>query len=189
MIKGMRAAARLFCSLIIIDASSVLPTQAAGKDDAVYSDLVRRVKNGDFTVDFRALRFACLKSDLCQPRGSKQDLGELQQATRDHQFQKVLEVAKKMIDEGFVNIEAQSAASGAYGELRDPGKAKFHLDVATALMRSILASGNGKTKATAFEVIVGREVEIALQILGLPTSTTSVRYPQNIIQDGAHRYV
>jgi hypothetical protein len=56
----------------------------------------------------------------------------------------------------------------AYEAIHDAAKSKFHLDVTAALLRSILLSGDGNTKETAYEVISDREEYSTLAAKGLP---------------------
>jgi hypothetical protein len=97
-----------------------------------------------------------------------------------------VEIAERLISQGFVNIEAHADCVKAYEAIHDAAKSKFHLDVATALMRSILDSGDGKAKETAFEVISDREEYATLVALGLPYSGSGVS--TSAIEDGGHRY-
>ena len=149
----------------------------AEQDDIVYQKLVQRVEGRDFTVDFRALRLACIRSSQCEPRATKTDLAAMNRAALDADFQKTIEVAERLIRQGFVNAEAHATCAAAYLAIHDPAESKFHMDVATALIRSILASGDGKTKEAAYEVISDREEYFALTALGLPylSSGDSVR--------------
>ena len=59
-------------------------------------------------------------------------------------------LADELIEKGLVNIEAHVISSQAYAALKKPEKAQFHHDVAAALLHSILSTGDGKTKETAF---------------------------------------
>lgn len=157
-----------------------------GLNGADYQTLVRRVEAGDFTVDFRALRLACMKSTQCEPRATKADLTALSLAESEHQFAKVVEIAERLTLQGFVNLEAHADCAKAYGAIHDAGKSKFHLDVATALLRSILFSGDGKTKETAFEVISDREEYSTLVARGLPYRGSGVS--TSTVEEGGHRY-
>jgi hypothetical protein len=67
------------------------------------------------------------------------------------------DLAERLIDEGFVNMEVHADCVAIYKELNQPEKSQFHLNVMTGLMRSIMGSGDGKTKETAYEVICTRE--------------------------------
>lgn len=159
----------------------------ATADDIVYRDLTKRVKAGDFGVDFRALRLACIKSSYCSPRGKPEDLAALGRAEAEHQYDKAVVIAESMIDQGFVNIEVHASCANAYAKLNKPELAKFHRDVTTALMRSILNSGDGKSKETAFEVICTREEYVILSSRGLPYYGSAVTSFRELV-DGRHKY-
>jgi hypothetical protein len=155
--------------------------------DDTYGTLVKRVKAGDFLVDFRALRLACMESTACYPRAKPEDLASLSRVEAAGQYNKAVALTEQMIDEGFVNIEAHASCASAYAKLNKPEKAQFHRDVAAALLRSILTSGDGKGAKTAFEVISDREEYVVLSSRGLPhygSAVTSFRE----FSDGRHKY-
>src|ERR1035441_4872635 len=190
--KKYQSACKDIIESVVIDPRVAIPISpaksfvAAGQEGTDYRTLVQRVQGGDFTIDFRSLRLACMKSTECQPRGTKADLGAISRAENEHQFAKAVEIAERLISQGFVNIEAHADCVKAYEAIHDAAKSKFHLDVATALMRSILDSGDGKAKETAFEVISDREEYATLVALGLPYSGSGVS--TSAIEDGGHRY-
>jgi uncharacterized protein DUF4919 len=161
-------------------------TFGADNDDVAYRALVQRVEAGDFTVDFRALRMACVKSTLCEPRGSKADLHLLNDAVSARDSARVIEVGERLINQGFVNIEAHATLVNAYMQMHDAKKSQFHLQVTTALIHSILDSGDGKTKETAYRVISDREEYATLSSLGLPYFGPNVSYAA--IKEGGHGY-
>jgi hypothetical protein len=179
-------------SRILIVASglslSVSLATAGEQDDVTYQALVQRVKGGDLSIDFRLLRLACVRSSLCEPRGTKADLGAMRRAVADHQPSKVVEIDERLIEQGYVNLEAHATAVQAYIQLNESAKAKFHLDVATALMRSIISTGDGKNKESAFEVICDREEYEVLTFLGLPYVGSGVVASVHTGQDGSHTY-
>jgi hypothetical protein len=159
----------------------------AQQQSATYRDLVERVQSGDFSIDFRALRMACMQASDCAPRGSKADLGAMIQAEKDGQYERAAEVAEKLIAEGFVNVEAHASASADYAKLGDVSRAKFHLDVVSGLVRSILDSGDGLTRTTAFEIVCDREIYVTLTAVGMPYLGPGVTY-SNILDYGGHKY-
>ena len=146
----------------------------------------RRVEAGDFTVDFRTLRLTCMESAQCEPTATKADLGAINQAERDDDFAKVVEITERLVRKGFVNLEAHADSVKAYEAIKDSARSKFHLDVAGALLRSILFSGDGKTKETAFEVIADREEILTLAAKRLPYSGSGVS--TSAIEERGHRY-
>jgi Domain of unknown function (DUF4919) len=154
----------------------------AEADDITYRTLLERAKGGDFTVDFRALRLACMKASHCEPRGSRADLTAMS-AEDPH---KVVEVAEKLIEDGFVNLEAHATAAGAYAKLNDSEKAKAHFAITLELLRSIMATRDGKTKESAYEVICDREEYSVLSALGLPYLPPAASMTP--VKDGTHSY-
>lgn len=150
--------------------SPLVPTTAAevSPGDSQFKDLVTRATAGDLSIDFRALRFACLKSSHCDPRGDTEKLALMRRAMQAKEYDKAANASEALIAQGFVNIEAHVIAAQAYAGLNRPEKAKFHHDIAAALIRSILTTGDGKTKETAFEVIDTTEEHIVMAVLGLP---------------------
>jgi hypothetical protein len=166
---------------------SALHAMAGEQDDVTYQALVGRVKGGDLSIDFRSLRLACIRSNLCEPRGTKADLALMNRAVADHEPRSVVEVAERLIEKGYVNMEAHATAVQAYTQLNESAKAKFHLDVTVALLRSIMSSGDGKSKESAFEVICDREEYYMLTTLGLPYLGSEVA-SAHVVQDGPHTY-
>jgi hypothetical protein len=158
----------------------------AEQDDALYRALVQRVEAGDLTIDFRSLRMACVRSSLCEPRATKAGLAAMNRAVSDREYDKVVEIGERLIRSGFVNIEAHATSASANVELHDSVRDKFHLDVTTALIRSILSSGDGKTKESAFEVICDREEYVTLTALGQPYLGPEVSF--STVESGAHHY-
>lgn len=160
--------------------------RGAQDDDAIYQSLVNRVKGGDFTVDFRALRLACIKSRACQPRGTMAVLIAMNAAHEQGDVAAETRWAELLVEHGFVNGEAHATLAALYAKANEPVKAKFHLDVTAALLRSILSSGDGKTKETAFAVIADREEYAALTAIGLPYTGGSVSPFR--FQEGGHHF-
>src|SRR5580698_3216726 len=105
----IRTAFRWLLILFVVCALKVpFSAMCAEQDDAVYRALVQRVEGGDFTIDFRSLRMACVRSSLCEPRGTKADLGALNRAEQDREYEKVVEIAEQIINRGFVNLEVHA---------------------------------------------------------------------------------
>lgn len=151
-------------------AVAVLTTALAGaeKSDRAYLELVKKANTGDASVDFRALRLACAKADKCDAKGDSKDLIAMRRASQSHDYKEAAKIGEKLIADGFPNIEAHAICADAYEALNDPEKAKFHQAVTSGLIRSIMTTGDGKSKESAFEVIGTQEEHIVLSVLGLP---------------------
>jgi hypothetical protein len=160
-----------------------IPSLAAEKDDSAYRDLVKKVTGGDLLIDFRALRLACLKASSCDARGDLENVTSMHVFLHEKQYDKAAKAADALIEKGFVNIEAHVISSQAYMALNQPEKAQFHHDVAAGLLHSILSTGDGKTKESAFEVIGTFEEHVVMAVLGLPPLG-----PQALIPGKPHSY-
>ena len=150
---------------------------------ATYDDLAKRASAGDLSIDFQALRFACLKAKSCDAEGDRKQLVAGRKAMQEKDYASAAKIAEGMIANGFPNIEAQALAARAYAALNDGEKAKFHHDVTSALIQSILHSGDGKSKETAFAVINVHEEYIVMSVLGLPPMGS-----QSLISGKPHSY-
>jgi hypothetical protein len=156
---------------------------SADNDELAYQSAVDRVKAGDLSIDWRGLRFACLKAPSCQPRASKADLAVLNATSK---LEDKLQLALKMIDQGFANIEAHADASGIYKALGKSTEADREYAIVLAFMRSIFDQHDGKSKETALEVITGREEYVVVSSRGFPYYGPRVKTSQ--FRDGPHRY-
>jgi hypothetical protein len=120
--------------------------------------LLERVKAGDLSVDFRALRMACARSNICEVRATPEELAELARAGTEQRQTDVVEICVRLISHGFVNLEAHIACAQADTVLNRPDQAKSHMDIMTALFQSVLTADDGTTEDTAYEVISVGEV-------------------------------
>lgn len=166
---------------------SELLAMSPEKADATYRDLVALVKGGDMLIDFRTLRFACVKSNHCDPAGTVEDHLAVNHAATAGQSKRVAELSESLIERGFANLEAHASCAGVYTQLHEMEKAKFHIDVATGLLRSILDAGDGKTEETALEVISRREEYAVMASLGLEYSGPAV-VSSAVVAGGPRQY-
>jgi len=148
----------------------MLTTALAGaqKPDDLYLELLKKIKAGDLSIDWRALRLACAKADHCNAKGDGSDLIAMRRANQSHDYKAAVKSAEKLIAAGYPNIEAHAVCATAYQALNEPEKAQLHQSITSALIRSIMNTGDGNTKETAFEVAGTQEEHIVLAVLGLP---------------------
>ncbi len=169
--------------LAVVAALIMLAAAAAAQNpDATYAELVKKAQAGDSSVDFRALRLACADAKKCDAT-DRDDLVAMRKASQAKDYKKAAKLAEKSIERGFPNIEAHATAAEAYKALKETDKAEFHHAITGALIRSIMKTGDGKTKETAFEVISVDEEHIVLNVLGLP-----VFGRQSLISGKPHSY-
>jgi hypothetical protein len=169
--------------VVVAITSLTAPLAGAEKPNAVYLELVKRANSGDASVDFRELRLACAQADNCDAKGESKDLIAMRRAIQSRNYKEAAKIGEKLIADGFPNIEAHAICADAYRALNDPEKAKFHQTITSGLIRSIMITGDGKSKESAFEVIGTHEEHIVLSVLGLPAFGT-----QALIAGKPHSY-
>ena len=140
---------------------------SAGKGE--YAELVARMKSGETQVDYRALREAYAASPGYDPYAMKVQamIGMMVDAANAGDCDKALDLAKRITDIDFVQIDAHTVADFCYHQRKDAKRAAFHHAVALGLLRSIAASGDGKSPASAFVVVSMDEEYAMIHTLGL----------------------
>jgi hypothetical protein len=148
-----------------------------------YASLLEKVKKSDRAADFTGLRMAYFDSP---PANSKEADPKVIQAMfaalSDKKYDKVIESGQQVLNGCFVNIDAHIALAAAYQGKKDANKEKFHAWVADGLMKSIVSSGDGKSKATAWTVISTDEEYVILRSFGLTPGT------QSLLSENGHYY-
>jgi hypothetical protein len=144
----------------------VLP---ADKDE--YSALVARAATGDQSVDFRALRFAFLKSAARRRMGGRWGTADLQKelfaAMDAGDAQRVRDLAEKIISADYTNMWGHKGLRQACEKLNDAVCAEREHFVEFGLLTSITHSGDGKTCKTGWEVATVAEEYFVLAMMGV----------------------
>lgn len=134
-------------------------------------------------MDFRELRMAYTEtSDYSPYGGDRETRQKMFAALKANEFAQALESAEKILAKNFVEINAQFAAYVANRELGKTDKATFHKFMFDGLIKSITASGDGKTAETAFVVISTDEEYVLFNFLGLRATN------QSLIAQNGHSY-
>jgi hypothetical protein len=139
----------------------------ADNDD--YAKLVARAAARDKTVDFRAMRFAYLKSAARQRaggRGGEDVMAEqMLAAAKERDDTKVRAAAESLLSVNYVDLRGQAFLSMACQRLHDASCAAQADFVTRGLARSIFDSGDGKTCQTGWEVAAIDEEYFVLNVL------------------------
>lgn len=151
---------------------------------ASYDELLAQAKRGDPATDYQALRYAFAASPAYQPYGGpamalKQPMFE---ALRAGDCAKATALAAKILDIVYVNIDAHIIGDLCDRRLNRIADADAHRRAAQGLLRSILASGDGKAPATAYVVIGVDEEYSLLAALGYRTEH------QSLVREAGHSY-
>src|SRR5262249_54142762 len=128
-------------------ASGATPQIVLPHDGDEYSKLVARAAAHDKSVDFRALRFAWLKS--AARRHDKADHTALKDAllaaVKADDDRRVRDVAVKMVSANYTDMFGHKFLRQACAQLHDDACAEQGHFVEFGLLKSIVATGDGKT--------------------------------------------
>lgn len=155
----------LFVSAFVTLWGSVALAQPSSAE--TYPTLLAKVKNGDTSIDFKALRIAYTKTPLYSPYGEDDNTALMFRALNEKAYSKVLEYARLIHEKNFTDMDAHFASRIACGELGDQKCYEFHRTALVNLIDSIMNSGNGATPESALQVITTREEYIILNVLQL----------------------
>jgi len=158
---------------------------AAHKDStADYKSLVERARNGDQTVDFRRLRLAYADSEAYDNAPDtdpqKKAMGK---ALKEKDFHAAIKNADKVLESDYADMEAHYVESVAYRELNRTDLSDIHNFIYRALLKSITASGDGKSLETAFQVIQVHEEYVLLRSMGV-----GLPKQQSLVESKGHSY-
>ena len=164
----------LFCvGIVCLFALPTVYARQGAKPD--YSSLLEKVKKSDRAADFTALRMAYFDNPPAESKeADPKVIQAMFAALSDKKYDKVIESGQLILNGSYVNIDAHIALAAAYQGKKDANKEKFHAWVADGLIKSIVNSGDGKSKATAWTVISTDEEYVILRSFGLTPGTQSL---------------
>lgn len=145
----------------------------AVKDGTDYYALLKRLKNGDTSVNFTALRYAYTKTLEYAPY-NRTDKKAMFEALNNREFEKAAQHAQSILEKNYLDLDAHFISRIAYKETGNAEKQKFHSSVVKGLLDSIYDSGNGQTPETAFVVIDTEEEYFFLRIYGYNVMKSSL---------------
>jgi hypothetical protein len=90
------------------------------------------------------------------------------------QYHEAISTADSILSENFVDINAHLYCGYAYRQIKDTTKADFHYSIYEELIKSISASGDGRSPGTAFIVITTKEEYAFIDALGLDHTQQSL---------------
>ena len=167
-------------------------TLPAGTD--AYAQLVARAAKGDKAVDFHALRIAYLTS-AARAAENAPDISQLKEAmvraidavaadrdaaaiARDNEAVRTL--AAQVLSRRWIDIDVHAVMTTACDLLKNKDCSDESEFVVDGLMKSILASGDGKSCAKGWEVISAREEYVVMAMEDADVKRS------DFVQDGGH---
>jgi Domain of unknown function (DUF4919) len=158
-------------------------TAEQAKKDAAYEALLKKLKGGDRTVDFKELRMAYADSSGYNPYGGDREARQAMfAAVNAKQWDEALKQSAKILEKNYVDLNAQFVAAVANHEKAVADQADFHRFIVRGLFDSITNSGDGKSADKSFVVISTDEEYALLNFLGLRP------LGQALLNVGGHSY-
>jgi hypothetical protein len=153
---------RLWLGLSLVVLGALAPRAAyPATAQPTYESLLERAQRGDPETDFTALRMA-YAARLGKAVAADSALRDkMFAALHEDRWAAVIETGNQVLAQNYLDIDAHMFVAYAFEKSRQPEKAAPHRTVGDGLMRSILASGNGRSFETAF-VVISVEEEYAV---------------------------
>lgn len=145
---------------------SAQPTQQPA-EKTKYDVLLEKVKQKDPSVNFTELRLAFYESPNYNPYAPMLTYRPMNAALNQKNYEEALKIAEAVLAKNFVEINAHMTAQIAYQETGKAERAQFHKFMVDGLLNSIKSNVDGKSVATAFEVISINEEYGLVRSLGL----------------------
>lgn len=180
----MRRLNPFLATLLLLVALHGLAFGQNGPKETGYEALVNKLKSGDRSVNFRALRLAYADSPASTTGpDTDPDKKAMSQALNKNDFAAAIRHADVVLASNYVDMDAHFAEYIACRELKEVDKAEFHKFVLQGLLKSITDSGDGKTPETAYQVIDVHEEYVLLHFMrvALPES-------QSYLHKNGHAY-
>lgn len=143
------------------------PTTTAMPAKGKLDQLIDKAKKLDRTLDFTELRIAFYESENYNPHTPMMTYRPLYGALGQKNFTEAIKIAESVLEKNIVEVNAHMVAQVAYQETGNAERGQFHKFMADGLLNSIKSKGDGKSPATAFEVISINEEYGLLRSIGL----------------------
>jgi hypothetical protein len=136
-------------------------------EDSAYLELVVEALRSPDSVDYTPIRHAYTRTSFCTPTiGDADMMTAMRKAYNEQRYDDVILYGEKIVKGHFVNSRAHMTLDMSYEKIGEQEKASFYYLIAYGLVQSILASGNGKSPETAYQVIAVLEEYVITDVLG-----------------------
>jgi Domain of unknown function (DUF4919) len=149
-------------------------TTAKKMTAADYEAMVKKVRDGDMSVDFQDMRLAFTETKQYSPYGGTTERTEMFSALREKNYEQALSLAEKRMKDYFIDLHAQYVAAVASKQLNKTEKAEFHAKVFKKMMDDIFKHGDGLTAKTAILAIGVPEQYFIMDYLGFQRVSKSL---------------
>jgi hypothetical protein len=173
MMKMIRLLAAVPVLLVPIASGHSQDTKAK---EAQFQAMIKQVRDSDPSVDFGLLRKLSTELPSYAPIGGGKHRKEMNAGLTSRSFKQALEAAREDLKDNYLDVDAHIGALIASGELGDTQTSAHHKYVVKGIIDSILASGDGKTAATALHVIAVSEEYALLRVMGLRMKAQGINH-------------
>lgn len=150
--------------------------KANEKNSGAYEELLKKLKGGDTSVDFKALRMEFTKTDAYSFHGTdKEAVGKMMKPLGEKNYKEAMKQAEKVLEKNYVDANAHYVYYTAAKELKDEKNAEFHKAVLVGLLNAIKDGQDGFTTKTAFMPITIDEEYTLLKFLGYKIESQSLQ--------------
>lgn len=157
-------------------------SQPASDAKRKYDALLEAAKKDGASVDYKALRLAYFETPDYNPLTGMMNYRALWGLVMQQNWAEAARQAEGVLGRNHVDINAHMVAHIAYRQQANDEKAKYHRRWADGLLESIKASGDGKSPATAWEVISASEEYAVFRSMSLRA------VGQSLAQQDGHSY-
>ncbi|MCL5992341.1 MAG: DUF4919 domain-containing protein [Bacteroidetes bacterium] len=140
-----------------------------------YENLLQKVKRGIKDIDFFDLRMSYTQSKDFKFSNAGLDSirNRMIKALNTKEYQKAIKSADSVLQKEYVDMYSHYVCYYAYSALGDSAKASYHEYLMDRLLNSVIESGDGKSKESAFLIISSNEEYFLIYIYNLQASEKS----------------
>ena len=151
--------------------------------DPEYTKLLGKLKGGDTTIDYKAVRLAFARSGAPGLRGVDSKIRmKLAEAVKARKYDEIANTAQEILKTNFLDLNAHVFAATAYEALKDTKKYDYHQAIYLGLINSIVNGADGESAKTAYVVVSQDEIFAVLRAYELQRTASET------ITEGASRY-
>jgi hypothetical protein len=146
------------------------------KKQAAYNELLGKLKGGDTSIDFKALRMGFTETKDYSYHGlDKEELAKMMKPLGEKNYKEALKQAEKVLEKNYVDANTHYVFYTASKELKDDKNAEFHRAVLVGLLNSIKDGNDGLTAKTSFLAITIDEEYTLMKFLGYKVEGQSLQ--------------
>lgn len=142
-------------------------------DDAALDALLTRLRAGDVTIDFTRVRRLYAAGARYRPLADERE-PRMTAAYVGGDAAGALVLARALLDDDYLNLEAHSVAALACNRLQDAACVERHSAMMRGVLGSIQESGNGRSTRTAYVVVSPAEEYALIRVAGLRVLSQSL---------------